>query len=266
MAAYFHMAQGKDGISHAVRASDTTNKGEKHMQTRIKIKAVTREKDAAGKFQTNLTPNATIEGNELVERWARFSRLNPAQAETTLVLLKGFILEELAKGNKLDFDLVSFYPRLSGALSSRDSSPDAEGLYVRGAVKARRPLMNGLKDRLEAVNGLATVRAHIYNVFDKTANRFDVLAAGHLLSVSGYEIPVDATKKDEGVWLERRAHKGYERVAKGRIVGYAPDLTEVVFDEEIARGTYVLAFYTRCGHGDGYRVVRVSRKIRAIAP
>ena len=108
------------------------------MQTRIKIAAVTREKDAAGKFQTNLTPNATLEGKELIRRWAEFSRLNPAQAETTLVLLKGFILEELAKGNKLDFELVSFYPRLSAALPNRDSSPDAEGLYVRGAVKARQ--------------------------------------------------------------------------------------------------------------------------------
>ena len=38
------------------------------MQKRIKIKAVTREKDAAGKFQTNLTPNATLEGKELIER------------------------------------------------------------------------------------------------------------------------------------------------------------------------------------------------------
>ena len=108
------------------------------MDARTKIKAITREKDAAGKFQTNLTPNATLEGKELIERWADFSRLNAAQAETTLVLLKGFILDELAKGNKLDFELVSFYPRLSGALPSRDSSPDAEGLYVRGAVKARR--------------------------------------------------------------------------------------------------------------------------------
>ena len=236
------------------------------MQTRIKIKAITREKDTAGKFQTNLTPNATIEGNELVERWARFSRLNPAQAETALVLLKGFILEELAKGNKLDFELVSFYPRLSGALSSRDSSPDTEGVYVRGAVKARRPLMNGLKGKLEAVNNLATVRSHIYNVFDKTVKRFDVLATGHVLSVAGYDIPVDAAKEDEGVWLERRTHKGYERVAKGRVVGYATDFTEVVFDEQIAPGAYVLAFYTRCGHGDGYRVVRVSRKIRAVSP
>ena len=173
------------------------------MQTRIKIKAVTREKDAAGKFQTNLTPNATLEGNELIERWAEFSRLNSAQAETTLVLLKGFILEELAKGNKLDFGLVSFYPRLSGALSSRDSSPGAEGLYVRGAVKARRPLMNGLKDKLEAVNDLTTVQAHIYNVFDKTAKRFDVLATGHVLSVAGYDIPVDLLAGPHGSRLRR---------------------------------------------------------------
>ena len=36
--------------------------------------------------------------------------------------------------------------------------------------------------------------------------------------------------------------------------------------QQIASGTYVLVFYTRCGHGEGYRVVRVSRKIRAIAP
>ena len=236
------------------------------MQTRTKIKAVIREKDAAGKFQTNLTPNDTFKGKNLIRRWADYSRLNPAQAEVTLTLLRGFILDELAKGNKLDFELVSFYPRLSGALPSRDSSPDAEGLYVRGAVKARRPLMTGLKDKLEAVNGLTTVQSHIFNVFDKTAKRFDVLATGHVLSVAGCDIPVDAAKEDEGVWLERRTHKGYERVTKGRIVGYAADFTEVVFDEQIAPGAYVLAFYTRCGHGDGYRVVRVSRKIRAIVP
>ena len=75
---------------------------------------------------------------------------------------------------------------------------------------------------------------------------------------------MDAAKEDEGVWLEKRTHNGYERVAKGRIVGYATDLTEVVFDEAVAPGVYVLAVYTRCGHGGGYRVVRVSRKVRAL--
>ena len=234
------------------------------MDKRAKITAVTRPNDAAGKFQANLTPVTTLSGKDLVERWASYSRLNSAVAEATLTMLEGFILAELSEGKKLDFNLVSFYPRLSGALSNRDSSPEAEGLYVRGAVKARRPLMNGLKDKLEAVNDLSTVHSRIFNVFDKTRKRFDVLAAGDILSVSGYDIPVDATKKDEGVWLEQRTHKGYVQVAKGRIVSSSHDILETVFDDPIAIGKYVIAIYTRCGHGANYRVVRVSRKIRAV--
>ena len=133
-----------------------------------------------------------------------------------------------------------------------------------GAVKARRTLVDGLKDKLEAVNNLSTVHSRIFNTLDKTLNRFDVMAAGHVLSVSGFDIPVDAAKEDEGVWLERRTHKGYEQVAKGRIVSSDPDILEVVFDDPIAIGKYVLALYTRCGHGANYRVVRISRKIRAV--
>ena len=234
------------------------------MNKRAKITAVTRGNAAAGKFQADLTPTETLSGRALIERWAAYSRQNTAQAHACLTMLEGFILAELAEGRKLDFGLVSFYPRLSGALSSRDSSPEAEGLYVRGAVKARRPLVNGLKDKLEAVNNLSTVHSRIFNVFDKTRNRFDVLAAGDILSVSGYDIPVDAAKKDEGVWLERRTHKGYVQMAKGRIVSSSPDILETVFDDPIAIGKYVIALYTRCGHGDNYRVVRISRKIRAV--
>ena len=234
------------------------------MNKRAKITAVTRQNDAAGKFQTNLTPVTTLSDKELVERWAAYSRLNSAVAKATLTMLEGFILAKLSEGKKLDFNLVSFYPRLSGALSNRDSSPEAEGLYVRGAVKARRPLMNGLKDKLEAVNDLSTVHSRIFNVFDKTRKRFDVLAAGDILSVSGVDIQVDATKKDEGVWLERRTHKGYVQVAKGRIVSSSHDILETVFDDPIAIGKYVIALYTRCGHGNNYRVVRVSHKIRAV--
>ena len=234
------------------------------MNTRTKIVAVTRENDTAGKFQVDLTPVETISGKELAERLADYSHHNAAQAQATLTMLEGFVLAELAKGKKIDFELVSFYPRLSGALPSRDSSPEAEGLFVRGAVKARRALMNGLKDKLEAVNNLSSVHSRIFNVFDKTLNRFDIIATGHTLSVSGFDMPVDAAKADEGAWLERRTHDSYVQVAKGRIVSSAPDILELVFDDPIAAGKYMLAVYTRCGHGDKYRVVRIGRKIRAV--
>ena len=75
---------------------------------------------------------------------------------------------------------------------------------------------------------------------------------------------MDAAKEDESVWLERRTHKGYVQVAKGRIVSSSPDILETIFDDPIEIGKYVIALYTRCGHGDNYRVVRISRKIRAV--
>ena len=238
---------------------------ERTLQNRTKIAVNVRKKNTAGMFQVDVTPKETLSGKALAQRWAAYSHTDAARAEATLIMLEGFILSELAGGRKLDFGLVSFYPRLSGALPSRDSSPEAEGLYVRGAVKARRSLMTGIKDKLEAVNGLSTVHSRIFNVFDKTANRFDIVAPGHVLSVSGRDIPVDATKEDEGFWLEKRTYRGtYARVAKGRVVGATYDLTEIVFDESIVRGPYVLAVYTRCGHGADYHVVRVSRKIRAL--
>ena len=61
-----------------------------------------------------------------------------------------------------------------------------------------------------------------------------------------------------------RAHDGHAKVAQGRIVNSSQAILEVVFDEPVAIGKYVLAVYTRCGHDANYRVVRVSRKIRAL--
>ena len=52
--------------------------------------------------------------------------MNPAMAQATLTMLEGFILAELSQGNRLEFNLATFYPRLSSALPSRDSSPEAE--------------------------------------------------------------------------------------------------------------------------------------------
>ena len=51
-----------------------------------------------------------------------------------------------------------------------------------------------------------------------------------------------------------------------RIADILQSVTVKVVGGEIAPGTYVLMFYTHYGHGEGYRVVRVSRKIRAVTP
>ena len=63
---------------------------------------VARSNSIGGRFQAKLTPNSTLSGKELVERWAEYSHMNPAMAQVTLTMLEGFILAELSKGNRLD--------------------------------------------------------------------------------------------------------------------------------------------------------------------
>ena len=118
-------------------------------QKRRQIKVKPRATTISGKFQADMEPVDTLAGKELVQRWAENAGLKPILAQTVLTSLEGFILQELSEGRRLDFNLASFYPRLSGALSSRDSDPESDGLYVRGAVKARRALVNGLKRSLD---------------------------------------------------------------------------------------------------------------------
>ena len=74
---------------------------------------------------------------------------------------------------------------------------------MRGAIKARRTLVNGLKNRLEAENGLAVSRPSISNILDRTINKFDVIASGQVLSAVGTEIKIDLSRDNDGIWLEK---------------------------------------------------------------
>ena len=233
-------------------------------QKRQQIKIKPRTTTVNGKFQADMEPTDTLSENERVARWAEAAGLKPILAQTVLTSLEGFILQELAAGRRLDFNLVSFYPRLSGALSSRDSDPESDGLFVRGAVKARRALVNGLKRSLEAENGLAVTRPRISNIFDKTADRFDVVAAGHELSAAGRDIRIDLSRDDEGVWLEKDTRKDAVRIARGRVLESSQINTVFVFDKPIPRGKYFVAIYSRCGRGIDYKVIRCRREVTVL--
>ena len=124
-----------------------------------------------GTFQAALRPVDVLTLDDIAERWASYSGQPQGMAKSHLMGFESFILDQLAKGYRLDFGLVSFYPRLSGGLTSRDADPESDGLFVRGAVKARRALVNGLKRRLVAENAQETSRVRIYSVFDRETGR-----------------------------------------------------------------------------------------------
>jgi len=236
------------------------------MQTHRKELVVTPRKTASGgKFQADLTPADILDEASIAARWAESAAISVTIAKTMLASLEGFILEALGKGFQLNFNLASFYPRLSGALSAQNANPEAEALYVRGAVKARRPLMEGIKTKLKAVNKTSAGGSTIFNVFDKDAQKFDVLAAGHTLSAIGRDIAFDPSREDEGAWLERRERKrGPVHVAKARVLTMEKDHLELVFDDPLPTGTYFMAIYTRNGKGAGYTPTRTCRQIKVL--
>lgn len=237
------------------------------MQTSRKELVVTpRNTASGGKFQADLAPTDILDETLIAERWAQSAAISVTQAKTMLASLEGFILESLGDGFQLNFNLASFYPRLSGALSSRNANPESEALYVRGAVKARRPLMEGIKAKLKAVNRTSVGGSTIYNVLDKEAQKFDVFASGHTLSAIGHDLAFDPSRDDEGLWLERRMKKhGIVKVAKAKMLTMDKDHLEFVFDDPVPSGTYFIAVYTRNGKGLGYTPTRTCRQIKTLS-
>ena len=236
------------------------------MDRRQSIKAVARKTAMGGTFQAALRPVDVLTLDDIAERWASYSGQPQGMAKSHLMGFESFILDQLAKGYRLDFGLVSFYPRLSGGLTSRDADPESDGLFVRGAVKARRALVNGLKRRLVAENAQETSRVRIYSVFDRETGRGGIVTPGHTISISGTDIPIDPTQDDEGVWLEKRFHKNarqrsYIQVARGRVLKSDIALAEVVFDGPIEKGTYLLTLYTRCGRGPDFKVLHCCSEV-----
>ena len=233
---------------------------------RKEIEATTRSTSSAGKFQADLTPTDILDEDAIVAQWAASAAIGTIQARTMLASLEWFIMESVAKGRQLNFRLASFYPRLSGALTTRDADPDADSLYVRGAVKARRPLMECARNKLRAVNRtVSDDQPTIFSILDRDANKANVVAAGHVLSAVGSGLAFDPSRDDEGVWLERRTKKqGLVRVAKARMLKMENGHLEFVFDDPVARGNYLISVYTRGGKTTDYKTTRICRQVKAI--
>jgi len=158
--------------------------------------AVSGEKQA---FQAEIVPNAILSGEELYEKLGNRTAFGAARVKLAVMMIESFIKEELADGNRLDFGLVSFYPRLSRALPTRDADPLSEGIDVFGAVKARRELKDTVHGKLDPENELSNVRPRLYGTWNDESKADDVIVAGKVLQLVGRDIPIVLTRLDEGV-------------------------------------------------------------------
>lgn len=235
---------------------------------RTKLKVIPRNVAATEKpghrFQASFELRGKLSGDELIAKFAAFSRYSELEATYAVKALEDFIKQSVAEGWQVDLGLASFYPALSAALTARDVDPESDGVYAQGAVKARDAYRQSMRKRIEPVNALARRFIRIYNTLDLETQVKDEIVPGHVISVSGHDIAVDVSKPEEGFWLEkrdgRRAHKA-KFVQRAIVLESDAIIARIRFDDSIPRGEYNLVVATRCGDGRDYSLRRVGHPV-----
>lgn len=225
-----------------------------------------------GTFQAKVVPFDTYEGEALCRELADYMGTNNVyKAETIVKTIEGFIMKELKEGKRLDFGLVSFFPKLSKALPTRDANPSREGIYIQGGVKARRPLSASLVASLVPVNPQAKNKSVITGTMDLEERfRFHGFRWGHEVEIIGKYIDINPAHEDEKIWIEKPVkHRREQRkaLAYARYLEGDKGGTEIkcIFEgEPVKPGNYMLCISTRGGNGLDYTLNTVRHQIKIV--
>jgi len=221
-------------------------------------------------YQAEVEPRATYIGSELHKRLAAFLGYGEEgvyRAKMMVDSLESFVRQELEQGHRLDFGLVTFFPKLSAALPTRDADPGDVGVYVRGAVKARKSLSASLEDHLVAKNPVAGDPIWIGSAYNETLKTYDEVVRGTVLSIACSHMTIDPSCPDEGVWLEKpikRRGQKHIPLARAEIVELAACQIRCRFAELPRPGRYNLVVGTRGEKGPSYKLRCVRHPVRVV--
>ena len=220
------------------------------------------------RFKALLKPVQVLSEKDIARAMAAdFYGNNLAQAQFALLAVSGVIERKLSEGCQLDFEYATFYPKLSAGLTARDVDPIADDVFAQGAVRARAPLRNLLKEKILPLNPLCRNVTRIYGVSSEL-RRGEVIVPEIKIYVVGDEILVRPECEDEGFYLEKRSSKRANRalwisVAKAEVLKSDSNSAELVFHGDLGAGSdYRLVVATRSGKSLDYAVRRVGHAVK----
>ena len=133
---------------------------------------------------------------------------------------------------------------------------------MKSIAQAVQMIRDGEGDFL--MKGLCSTDKFLRAILNKETGEYDKIASEHAISAVGYDIDIDVSDPDEGVWLERRTNRGYQKVVKASVLHSDPGRVEFVVDGELPPRKYAVAVYTRCGRGKSYKVVCCRHEVSII--
>ena len=233
------------------------------------LKVTTRTTSASKQrsaFQAVVEPVRTLAGSSLIKEMSEYLHIGTFEAEIMLARLEGFITESLRQGYRLDFNLATFYPKLSNSIPSVDSDPNAHAKPM-AAVKGRKALRNLIKDSIIFKNSEVATREVKFYVWNETRNTERAVHQGDDMRFFATGMKATDFGGDDFVALEVHTAAGSKEVQRAKItsVDTKKEYVHFTFEEPIDAGrNYFIVISSREGKGEKYQARRHRTAVKGV--
>ena len=218
-------------------------------------------------YQGQLIHNRTLDKASTLEAFCNYCHLGEAMPPLYVQLLGGFIAQEIANGNHLDFGEFSVGLKLRGGFPSANAPYDSDRNSLSVEITPSTRIKKAVSS-LKPVNALPR-RAAFYSIVQidpeirdsKSHLMYDTMYSdgSRILSVGAYPCRIHTGASDEGVWIENDAG---EIVLTGTVLETDMTLTRIRFDDHLDKGRYWLVVQSRWS--DDPNLIRIRHRLTAI--
>lgn len=205
--------------------------------------------------------NQALTRDEIVKGLAEYMNVKEAMSAFYVDGLCGYMRQELARGNRLDFGDFSVEIVMEGGLPSANAPFVAGVNKLKVQMRAKKKLEHCLES-LAPENVSGAEQSRIGSVIQRnggTGEYEDITTDGRRkITSNGLEVKVHAEADDEGVWIEDDAG---EKLLRGEVFSTSVTTCDFYLEGHLNPGEYWLAIYSR---GNSKQLLRARRRIHVV--
>lgn len=236
------------------------------MSTELKFKTI----KAKGRFSTDarsclgrIVHNANLSLDGIAADFAKYAKLDENEARFQAARFISYLVKAIGEGKRLNLGAFSLFLSLKGCIDGANGKFNPKKNKVELNICVQQPLADALA-QLEPVNvTLEDEKLVINSVMDSLIKEEGKIAPGATVYIAGHTFLIDASRDDEGVWLEDAAGS---KLIRARVLNSTATTLDCAFDGSAAPGAYRIAVYSRMGDADRDAPAVARRNVQLIAP
>lgn len=205
--------------------------------------------------------NQTLSREEIVKGLAEYMNVKEPMSAFYVEGLCGYMRQELARGNRLDFGDFSAEIIMEGGFPSANAPFDEAVNKLKVQMRAKKKLECCLES-LAPENVSGAEQSRINSVLQRNGGtgKYEEIATDgrREISSNGAEVKVHADVDDEGVWIEN--DEG-EKLLRGEVFSTSAVTCDFYLEGHLDPGVYWLVIYSR---GKTKKLLRARRRIYVV--